>query len=275
MPAAEPKFELLTDGNFPEWKMYMEALLLRKGLLAVVEGTERHPGGNEGTKKVKDYYRKQAEGRAEIILHVSPTQLGHCRDPDPYLIWTALSNVHQPRGRSTILALHRCFHRLRLKKAEPVTSYISRARHLAFLLQEAGVTISNDDLILAVTAGLPHSYDNFLLSLNTLPDSEYTFSSVVNHLNNEFQRQHMYSAPSRDTMPAPKTDTYASHDEALSVAISPSNSKLVHITCFRCGQKGHYQSTCRNTAASHSPSVNTPELHAAFIEDSDEEDLAF
>ena len=67
------KFDNLTDGNYMEWKIYMEALLVRKNLLSVVDGTERHPGGKEGTKSVKDFYRKQVEACAEITLHVTPS----------------------------------------------------------------------------------------------------------------------------------------------------------------------------------------------------------
>ena len=70
-------FDKLTDGNFHEWKIYIEALLTRKGLLGYVDGTKRHPGGTEGSKKVREFYRKQLETRAEIILRVTPSQLAH------------------------------------------------------------------------------------------------------------------------------------------------------------------------------------------------------
>jgi hypothetical protein len=87
---AETNFDKLTDGNYYEWRIYTEALLTRKGLLDYVDGTERHPGGTEGSKKVKDFYRKQSEARAEIILRVMPSQLSHCRNPDP---------MHQEKGK--------------------------------------------------------------------------------------------------------------------------------------------------------------------------------
>ena len=77
MPA-EPKFDNLADGNYMEWKIYMEALLVRKNLLSVVNGTERHPRGKEGMKSVKDFYRKQAKACAEITLHVTLSQLIYC-----------------------------------------------------------------------------------------------------------------------------------------------------------------------------------------------------
>src|SRR6266576_3566070 len=130
MPA-ESKFDNLTNGNYIEWKIYMEALLVRKNLLEVVNGTERHPGGNEGTKKVKDFYRKQAEAHAEITLRVSPSQLIYCQDTGPYQIWMTLANAHQSCGRSTVLALRRRFHRLHLEKTKTMCNgyTVTESRH--------------------------------------------------------------------------------------------------------------------------------------------------
>ena len=273
MPA-ESKFDNLNDGNYIEWKIYMEALLVRKNLLEVVDGTERHPGGNEGTKKVKDFYRKQAEARAEITLHVSPSQLVYCRDTDPYQIWTTLANAHQARGRSTVLALRRCFHRLHLEKTETMTAYIARVRYAAFLLEEAKVKVSNDDVILAITAGLPHSYDHFLVSLDTLTDSEYTLNAVITRLNNEYQRQHMYlSTPTPRTFasstPLPSPEN--ANSEALTVTPMP---RLAHITCFTCGNKGHYQANCPSRAPAN-PTTNPASPINANIAEEDDHDVSF
>src|SRR5271154_3512655 len=97
MPS-ETAFDKLTDENYFEWKIYMEALLTCKGLLNYVDGTLRHPGGTETSKKVRDFYRKQAETCAEIILRVTPSQLSHCRDSDPMYIWNNLTNIYSSRG---------------------------------------------------------------------------------------------------------------------------------------------------------------------------------
>ena len=237
----ELKFDKLTDGNYLEWKIYMEALLTRKSLFNVVDGSERHPGGREGTKPVKDFYRRQSEARSEIILRVEPAQLVHCRDNDPYTIWTTLANVHLSRGRATILALRRRFYRLRFDRDETISAYISRARYLAFLLEETGVIISDDDLMLAITAGLPHSYDHFLISLDTLIDSEYTLNNIITRLNNEYERQHMYSTNPRPNLNKAQNPS----DEALSaMSLSKPRVALANITCFNCGEKGHYQNNC-------------------------------
>ena len=120
----ETNFDKLTDGNFHEWKIYMEALLTRKGLLDYVNGTERHPRGTEGSKKVKEFYHKQSEARAKIILHVTPSQLAHCHDMDPMIIWNNLITIHSSHGHSTIIALCCCFHPL------VVTTFIIKIRQM-------------------------------------------------------------------------------------------------------------------------------------------------
>jgi gag-polypeptide of LTR copia-type len=250
----------------------MEALLTRKQLLEYVDGTTRHPGGNEGSQRVRTFYRKQAEARSEIILRVSPSQLAHCRDPDPMNIWNTLSIIHASRGRSTIIALRRRFHRLRLDRSETMSVYIARVRHVAFLLEEANVPTSDDDLILGITSGLPHSYDSFLISLDATSDSEFTLDNVIARLANEYQRHHMYGTPRQPSNNPDPTD------EAMTV--TPRRS-LAHITCFSCGAKGHYQLNCPNrnittpTPSSTSTRFSKETAHTAIAEmdDYDSEDF--
>jgi len=105
-----------------------------------------------------------------------PSQLAHCCDLDPMVIWNNLINIHSSHGHSTIIALRHHFHRLCLERSETMPAYIARVCHTAFLLEEASVIVTDDDIILAVTSGLPHSYDPFLISLNATSDLHYTLS---------------------------------------------------------------------------------------------------
>ena len=267
----DPIFEKLTDGNYFEWKVYMFALLVRKELMDYVDGTAEQPGENE-TKKFKEFIRKQAEARSEIILRVSPSQLSHCRASNPYEIWKNLANIHSAKGRATVIALRRRFQRLRFEPSETMSAYISRVRYVAFLIEEANATVSDDDLILTLTAGLPHSYNSLLISLDSAADSEYTLNTVITRLINEYQRQHQFPQITRQTRAIS-----GAPDEAMSVSTSTSTHRnLSHITCFTCGNKGHYQANCP-TRTSTNPSPPVPvashEFSGAIEEDSDSDGI--
>lgn len=166
----------------------MTAVLVRKGLLGVVDGSEGHPGGAEGTKRVKKFHNKKARARAELILHVSPSQLAHCLHDDPMIIWNALATVHVAHKRVTINTLRRKLHKVHLKDDETMSAFIGRVRHMAFLVKAAGGDIDDDDVIFFITAGLPPSYDSCITIIDALPDSEYNLNVVSVRLVSEYQR---------------------------------------------------------------------------------------
>jgi hypothetical protein len=173
------------------------------------------------------------------------------------IIWNTLADVHSPRGRSTIITLRRRLHKLHLEQNEAMATYIARARQLAKLLSEAGHTLSKDDLLLAITAGLPHSYNPFLVSLDTLPDSEHTLDGVIPRLINEFTRQ------SLSYTPRARTQTVPASDDAMAIT-TITRRPISEITCFKCGQKGHYQSNCPTLiqGSSNADSINAVDFFA-------------
>lgn len=166
----------------------MKALFVNKNVWEVVSGDEMLPAGTPSTKNVRAFRRKQAEALAEITLHVEVPQLSFIQDDDPKVVWDALTAVHQARGMATRLALRRRF--VRLQKPEgPMQNFITEARRLALELQEIGVKIDDEDIILVLTRGLPPSYDNFVITLDSTPPTQLTLDYVVSRLLNEESRQ--------------------------------------------------------------------------------------
>ena len=100
-----PAFAPLNETNYHEWAFFMEAVLIQKNLLGIVDGTVTYPLGSPNSKPVKAFVQKQKLAHAEIILCISPSQLPHVRDPDPKVIWDALCALHQCRGFASHLSL--------------------------------------------------------------------------------------------------------------------------------------------------------------------------
>ena len=162
-----------------------------RGLLEYVDGLKPKPVGSLNSKAVKDFMKRSAEAHVEIVLHVETLQLTHIRDPDPIAIWKTLKTVHCTHGFAMLLMLHHKFLTLHKSDEKSIQAWVAEVRCVAFQMQEVSVDVSNEDIILSLTLGLPSSYESFIISLNTTPPDQFTLDYVIVRLmNKEAQQLH-------------------------------------------------------------------------------------
>jgi hypothetical protein len=77
---------------------------------------------------------------------------------------------------------------MRKKSDQPMANWIAEVRGVAFHLEQIGVTVDDEDLILVLTMGLPKSFDTFVISLDT-DTTPLTLNHIVTRLLNEESRQ--------------------------------------------------------------------------------------
>jgi len=218
----------------------MEAQLVSKDAWEVIDESVSPPMGSLNSKPVKTWLHKQNLARSQIILHVEPSQIPHIRDRDPRIIWNTLKSLHRSRGFASRLALRRRFVLMKKSDSQSMQSWIADVRRLAFELKEIGVDIADEDIILVLTTGLPPSYVNLIVTLDAVPSDDLDLDYVTNRLLNEESRQIHSAAPS-PSPPSPPPDS-----AAYVASSSRRKTPLERITCFKCQQKGHYQSHCPN-----------------------------
>ena len=223
-----PTFEPLSETNYHKWAFFMEAILIRKDLLDIVDGTVTHPLGSPNSKPVKAFLQKQKLARAEIILRVSPSQLPNVHDPDLMVIWDTLRALHQFRGFASCLSLRRRFITMKKEDMQSIQSWVADIRRVAFQLSEIDVSVPDEDIILVLTAGLPPSYESLIVSLDAVSPDLLTLDFVISRLLNEESCQ---------GIPAPNTTSSA-------LAATRAKTPISQIICFKCQKKGHYQSHC-------------------------------
>jgi gag-polypeptide of LTR copia-type/Zinc knuckle len=210
-------------------------------------------------KAMKAWRKKNAEAQAEIVLHIEVSQLAHVCDENSKDIWNNLETMHCSCGLASHLTLHHHFLTMHKRVDQPMANWI------AFQLREISITVDNEDLILILTMGLPKSYDTFIISLYTINTTTLILNLIITHLLNKQSRQSgsNLSHPSPD--PGLTAATLISSGKPGSHTGFQAHSNLTHITCYKCGQKGHFQANCPNPPPKPLPSEQS--ANAAFDHD--------
>ncbi|TBU23862.1 hypothetical protein BD311DRAFT_602175, partial [Dichomitus squalens] len=153
-----PTFAKLDDTNYAEWYTFMQALLTKQGVWGVVSSA-----------------------------------LGHIHDTtDTHTLWTTLKTVHCSRGFGMHLSLCRDFFSMVRGEYQTMTSWIADVHQLAFQLKDIGATyttVTDEDIIIVLTKGLPSSYEHLVVSLDATLSDDLTLNLVIRRLVNEESRQ--------------------------------------------------------------------------------------
>jgi hypothetical protein len=106
-------------------------------------------------------------------------------------------------------------------------------------MQEAGVATTSQDMILAVTMGLPPTYDAVIINFDSTSPDQLTFENVVAWLINEETCQ-------SSTEEAIKTEQ---NDAALAATHQHTGcdgcDHRCKLVCHFCKKPGHFKSECR------------------------------
>jgi hypothetical protein len=224
------RFPSLNHTNYAEWVLRMEAILIRGGFWELVIGGEVLDANEVDEKKKRAFAQRQAQCRAEMVLRVDDSQLPHMADSDPKSIWNALASVHRARGFGSRLQLRRLFITATMKKDQSMEGWIGEVRSRSNRLKAIDVTVSDEDIIVVLTAGLPPSYTPVIISLDAVKASELTLDFVITRLLNEEGRQVISSEP----------DVEVKKEEPDNAAMLSARS----VQCFYCLEKGHFASVC-------------------------------
>ncbi|KAG6862997.1 hypothetical protein C0991_008917 [Blastosporella zonata] len=109
-----------------------------------------------------------------------------------------------------------------MKENQSMESWIGEVRSLSNCLTAINVAV--------LIAGLPNSYNTIIILFDTLDPEKLTLEFVITCLLNEESRQ----AP-----PSTSSEVKQEDNTALFAKDTGSN-----ITCFWCGEKGHYAVNC-------------------------------
>ena len=171
----------------------------------------------------------------------------HAHSTNLYVLWEELQRMHRAQGFATCMTLHRRFNTMTKHADQSMSSWIADVQQAVFHLKEVGYTATDEDKILVLTQGLPLSYDPFIISLNAAIAANTSSNDSNSSIPIEVVKAHLINEESRQRA----TQSVTTPDVTLAVTTAAPKPRcpLEQITCFHCGEKGHYQINCQKRKA--------------------------
>jgi len=180
----------------------------------------------------------------KILLSVDPSQLGFIgRLEDPSEAWQTLETIHRSSSVNSVLSLHRHFFTMKKLPPESILTWIGRVHTCALELSLTTAPVTDLDIILIISEGLPPEYAPTVTTFDNLPISELTLDLVRTRL------MSMEAQMKRTT----QREDGAFSDLAMVAANSSAQSRgrgrhvgqvRKDLTCYTCGGRGHIAAVC-------------------------------
>jgi flavodoxin len=237
----------LDTDNYAVWAYKMKLLLTIKDYWKAIEGVE----GEEVSVE------EDAKALALVGLcvedHHLPT-IEKCQTAKE--AWDALKRVYSARSTALVLQLKKQLNSLRKEAVETVTRYGARARTIRDQLQAAGHTVSDDDVVLSVLAGLPAEYDMLVTVLENADKSPSLDDVLAKALlvegksaSSGQQSQERVALFNGKVYQGQKHTTTEPGKVTASDGSGGKGGGKAGKVCYYCGKKGHFKKECRKKKA--------------------------
>jgi len=202
--------EALDVDNYATWRSKMKFLLITKGLWTTVTGDSIDA-------------EKDAKALAQIGLHVKDHHLPMLeRCTTAKEAWEQLEAVYQAKSNARKRQLRKELSQLKMAPTEPLTKYVARAKEIQNQLRATGYDVADQEVVWALLAGLPASYDTVVTVLETSSDSDMRLDDILPKLMPMEQRMHK------------------SAELSVDAALTAKEARK----CFYCGKTGHVKRNC-------------------------------
>lgn len=246
------QIEKLDEDNFLTWAMQVQAILVHSGLQNALKA---EPAANDATAKDKD-----EKAMATIMLALKPAQLmqvRHCKTAKE--MWDKLKEVYQPQGPGRKVLLFKRLLQRKLEEKGNMVEHIRTFHEIVDQLQEIGVEMPDEVLVIMLLSSLPKGYDNFVVAIEAR-DGLPTFSKLMVKLKEEDQRRLCESDSLVDSQQAFLTHKKGNgrNNKGGNRQENGDSGKKNDI-CKYCKKKGHWVRECRKWISDGRPSKRQSE----------------
>ncbi|CAI5783709.1 Hypothetical predicted protein [Podarcis lilfordi] len=234
--------EKLGESNYMSWSLQMQAFLKKEQCWTAIV----NPPVKEEDEEVDEAdQRLEDKAYANLILSLEKSQLSHVRDLETASeIWQALRAIHIRDTAGSKITLMRALYRARLSEGECVSTHLQRMRDLFSQLNELGEHFSEQRKVSIVLSSLPESWDNLVMTLEAIPESQLTMHFLTGRLLDEEERRHERKAttPHRNSRNGRQSSKrYATDEERHPKEVVDHREEAAFTVrrWYRCGSTKH------------------------------------
>ena len=247
---------LKNDGsNFQTWKHRTQLVLMSRGLMPIVEGTEKQPEAKDA-EALKDWKTRELDARVQIQLTLEEEQLsGVMSAKDTKETWDRILKRLQGEGKHSIALLIGELFRSTLLDENPLEPQLNAMLQLGYNLHSLGQQLDDSLIAIAMIISLPDSFST-LRSILMATDLKLTTESVKSSI---LQEELLHKGPTTSTALAArfqKKPTKSKKGQNRGKRANENekgekdkggNGKVCRYT--PCRFKGHTESECRKLKA--------------------------
>ncbi|GBL98971.1 hypothetical protein AVEN_227489-1 [Araneus ventricosus] len=171
--------ERLSKDNYDNWKLQIEAILVKNDHWNFVTGAEPKPevtGDADNATAVAKWISDDQKAKADIILSIHPSELSQIKNfKTSHELWTKLQNIYESKGPARKATLLKQLLFTKMSDSNNMNEHINEFFMLVDKLKEMEIEIANDLLTILLLYSIPESYENFRIAIESrdeLPSPE-------------------------------------------------------------------------------------------------------
>lgn len=217
--------------NWNVWKFQSIILLRSHDLLEVVQGTKVKP---ETPADIQKWEKLDAKAQTWLVTRMSESAMMHILTcTTAAQMWNKLASVYEQKSETTIHIVQQRFFQYKFEDGTEMSSFLSKIEEMKNQLKQMGENISEKFVITKVLMSLPDCYKHFVSAWESAPDDKQTYDNLVARLLIEEERM------------KERKEVNVSSQSTSSAFVAKKIDKK-DVKCYKCNNKGHFQSECRN-----------------------------